>query len=50
MAKLAEGFHKLMGSGDTHAISAGAKADHRATYVYSVIHAKPWFDGFLLKK
>ena len=47
VAKLAEGFHHLMGSGDTHAISAGAKADHRATYVYSVIHAKPWFDGFL---
>ena len=47
VAKLPEGYHALAGSGSTHAISAGAKADHRATFVYSLIHVKPWFDGFL---
>ena len=50
IARLPEGFHKLFGSGSTHAVSAGAKADHRATYTYSVIEAKSWFDGFLKKR
>lgn len=47
IAKLAEGFHQVLGGGNTKAISAGSKADHRATYIYSVIHVKPWFDSFL---
>lgn len=48
IAKLAEGFHQVLGGGsNTKAISAGPKADHRATYIYSLIHVKPWFDGFL---
>ncbi|MEI6172418.1 MAG: prolyl oligopeptidase family serine peptidase [Bacteroidota bacterium] len=34
---------------NTMAISAGAIADHSAAYVYSIIHAKPWFDEFLKK-
>ncbi|MEI6889482.1 MAG: alpha/beta hydrolase family protein [Bacteroidales bacterium] len=34
---------------NTLAVSAGAIADHSASYVYSLIHAKPWFDGFLHK-
>jgi len=34
---------------NTIAISAGAIADHRAAYVYSLIHAKPWFDELLNK-
>lgn len=50
VAKLAEGYHQLVGVSTTKAISAGAKADHRGTYVYSVIHAKPFFDSFLMKK
>ena len=50
IAKLAEGFHNVLGNGNTKAESAGAKADHRATYIYSVIHVKPWFDSFLKKK
>lgn len=50
MGTLAEGYHKLMGGGsNTKAISAGVKADHRATHVYSVIHTKAWFDSFLKK-
>lgn len=48
IAKLAEGFHQVLGGGsNTKAISAGPKADHRATYIYSLVHVKPWFDGFL---
>lgn len=47
IAKLAEEFHQVLGGGNTKAISAGPKADHRATYIYSVIHAKPWFDSFM---
>lgn len=31
---------------NTMAISAGAIADHSAAYIYSLIHAKPWFDEF----
>jgi hypothetical protein len=50
IAKLAEGFHSLFGSNTTRAESAGPEADHRATYVYSVIHVKPWFDTFLKGK
>ncbi len=46
IAKLAETFHKILGAKDTRAIDAGVKADHRATYAYSVIHAKAWFDRF----
>jgi len=47
IAQLAEGFHKVLGSNQTRSVSAGAKADHRATHVYAVINAKPWFDSFL---
>ncbi|WP_438944849.1 hypothetical protein [Sediminibacterium sp.] len=48
IAKLAEGFHQVLGGGsNTKAVSAGPKADHRATYIYSLIHVKPWFDSYL---
>ena len=47
IARLPQEIHELLGCGPTTAVSAGPKADHRATFVYSVIHAKPWFDGFL---
>lgn len=50
VATLPQEFHKLIGSNTTVAKSAGAKADHRATYTHSVIYLKPWFDGFLKKK
>ena len=50
IAKLAEGFHQVLGGGsNTKAISAGPKADHRATYIYSLVHVKPWFDSYLKK-
>ena len=34
---------------NTISISAGAMADHSASYVYSLIHVKPWFDEFFKK-
>lgn len=46
---LPEGFHKLLGAKDTKAVFAGPDADHRATYTYSVVHIKDWFDSFLNK-
>lgn len=47
IARLPETFHKVLGCGPTTAVYAGDKADHRATFIYSVIHEKIWFDGFL---
>ncbi|NDD27322.1 MAG: alpha/beta fold hydrolase [Proteobacteria bacterium] len=47
IARLAEAFHTLMGSGPTQSRCAGEKADHRATFVHAVIEEKPWFDTFL---
>ena len=48
IAKLAETFHAILGGGsNTKAESAGVNADHRATFTYSIIHAKPWYDSFL---
>ncbi len=49
IAKLPEGFHKLASRGSTRAVCAGSNADHRGTFVYSIINVKPWFDGFLQK-
>jgi hypothetical protein len=49
IATLPQGFHNVMGSTNTRSQSAGAKADHRATHVYSVIHGKKWFDSFIKK-
>jgi pimeloyl-ACP methyl ester carboxylesterase len=50
IAKLAEGWHNIVGFGKTKAISAGPNADHRATYVYSVIQATAFYESFLKKK
>jgi hypothetical protein len=49
IAKLPETFQKVLGGGPTTAVYAGDKADHRATFLYSVLHEKKWFDGFLKK-
>lgn len=49
IATLPQGFHKVIGSENTRSQSAGLRADHRATHVYSVIHGKKWFDSFLKK-
>jgi hypothetical protein len=48
ISKLPAEYQSQFGS-NTIAISAGATADHRSAYVYSLIHVKPWFDDFLKK-
>jgi len=47
IATLPASYQQELGCTNIQALSAGANADHRATYIYSLIHAKPWFDGFL---
>ncbi|GJQ31813.1 MAG: hypothetical protein HBSAPP04_06520 [Ignavibacteriaceae bacterium] len=46
IALLPENWHKLLGSGDTKAVNAGPKADHRGTYIYSSLHPPKWFSTF----
>lgn len=50
IAQLPAAYHKLLGINSTAAVEAWAKSDHRATYLYSVIHVKAWYDSFLKKK
>lgn len=47
IATKAEEFQKFLGVTTTRAISAGPRADHRATYVHSVAEAKSWYDSLV---
>jgi hypothetical protein len=47
LARLAVDYQALLGKKNGEALSAGEQADHRNTYVHSVIDLKPWFDSFL---
>ncbi|MEY5034381.1 MAG: hypothetical protein RL447_759, partial [Bacteroidota bacterium] len=47
LAKLSVEYQTQLGKKNGEVILAGEKADHRATYAFSVIDAKPWFDSFL---
>ncbi|MCX6281160.1 MAG: hypothetical protein NTU51_04300 [Bacteroidetes bacterium] len=38
--------YQLIGTWSIHTVS---KADHRATFVYAVLHQEDWFDRFLKK-
>lgn len=49
LARLAVEYQSALGKMNGSYYSAGDKADHRATYVFAVIDAKPWFDSFLKK-
>jgi pimeloyl-ACP methyl ester carboxylesterase len=40
-------YQAALGKTNGEAISAGDEADHRATYIFSLLDAKPWFDSFL---
>jgi pimeloyl-ACP methyl ester carboxylesterase len=42
-------FQTVLGVKTIKAENAGAKADHRSTYVYSLIHSKPFYDSLLKK-
>lgn len=44
IARLAVDYQRILGKTNGEAFSAGDDADHRATYVYALIHAKPWLD------
>lgn len=46
VARLAVDYQALLGKKNGAAFSAGENADHRATFIYSIIDLKPWFDGF----
>jgi len=50
LARLAVDYQTLLGKQNGAVISAGETADHRNTYVYSVIDLKSWFDSFLAKQ
>jgi pimeloyl-ACP methyl ester carboxylesterase len=46
LAKYAVEYQQAMGKTNGATFSAGPKADHRNTYIYELIDAKPWFDSF----
>ena len=46
IAKLAVDYMTTIGKQDAQAFSAGDSADHRATYIESILDAKSWVDGF----
>lgn len=49
IASLPVNYQKIMGGATATAIPAGAKADHRGTFMYAVAHQKKWFDELLEK-
>jgi hypothetical protein len=46
IAKLAVDYMTTIGKQDAQSFSAGDRADHRATYIESILDAKSWVDGF----
>ena len=48
IAKLPEQLHALMGAGPTTSVPAGAKANHRGTFLFEVAQAGLWFDELRL--
>jgi hypothetical protein len=45
VARIAADYQNTIGNATAEAIDAGATADHRAVYIYSLINIKPWFDS-----
>jgi hypothetical protein len=46
IASMAVDYMIRLGKQNGQAINAGAEADHRATYIESLVDAKSWIDGF----
>jgi hypothetical protein len=44
IARLAVDYQQTLGKQNGQALSAGADADHRDTFVHALIDAKPWID------
>lgn len=40
-------YQNQLGSRQTRTESAGPRADHNAAFIYTLIHAKAWFDGMI---
>lgn len=50
IATLPVGFQKATGGAETVGLNAGAKANHRGTFVHAVADQKKWFDELLEEK
>lgn len=46
IAAYAVEYMRKLGKQDAYQVNAGANADHRDTYIESLISAKPWIDSF----
>jgi pimeloyl-ACP methyl ester carboxylesterase len=46
IASLGVNYMKALGKTDAEAFNAGQEADHRATYIESILDAKAWIDSF----
>jgi pimeloyl-ACP methyl ester carboxylesterase len=49
ISQLAADFDRLLGGGRVEFLSAGQRADHRASFVQATFEVKPWFDGFVTR-
>jgi hypothetical protein len=47
VATLPAAYEATIGGAPTKAICAGADADHRGTFLFSVLHEKNWFDWLI---
>lgn len=47
VSRMVADFSRLLGSKEVEFLSAGERADHRASYVAATLAVKPWFDGFM---
>jgi len=49
LAKLPMIYQQSIGNTNVEALSAGAEANHRGTFVYSIAEQKKWFDSLLTR-
>jgi hypothetical protein len=47
VSRMVVDFSRLLGSPQVEFLSAGERADHRASYVSATLQVKPWFDEFV---
>jgi hypothetical protein len=47
VSRMVADFNRLVGGTQVEFLSAGERADHRASYVSATLAVKPWFDGFV---
>lgn len=47
VSRMAYDFNRLLGGTSVEFLSAGERADHRASFVQATLDLKPWFDGFV---